>query len=242
MNNVDVTVLKYENYKGRSDVVLNSWFRLSNRFLEDSDFFDFTAEEKLTWIYILSLASQKNSGTISLNFKHADKICGLKAEIVKSALEKLSKIPCIAYDDTLTLRGRNADVLVSSEARALHNKQNKTDRTEQDRHLSPEPQAVAVVAKKPTLTISLISKEVPISVDLAKSWADTYPKEYLEIEIKKARSWLIVNPHKHPKSNFGRFFNSWLDRGWEKYRQTLKSNPTQITVEDLEAILKKDAE
>lgn len=105
-----VTIKNYENFKGRTDVKLNSWFRLSNRFLEDSDFFDFTSDEKLCWIYILSLASQKNTGTITVNFRHAEKICGLKKIILSSAIEKLNKISCLSVDVTQTLRGRNADV------------------------------------------------------------------------------------------------------------------------------------
>lgn len=120
-------------------------------------------------------------------------------------------------------------------------KEIKKDIKEKKEIISTErPKAVAVVA--PKTSINLLSKQVEIPNTLVQSWADTYPKEYLELELKKARSWLITNPHKAPKTNFGRFFNSWFDRGWEKYRQTLKTNPTQLTVEALEEILRKDAE
>jgi len=77
------------------------------------------------------------------------------------------------------------------------------------------------------------NKSVEIKSDLIKAWADTYPKEYLELELKKARNWLVANPHKAPKSNFGRFFNSWFDRGWEAYRKNLPSKPTSTTVDEL---------
>lgn len=77
-------------------------------------------------------------------------------------------------------------------------------------------------------------KEIGISKELINSWSDTFPKEFLEIEFKKARSWLITNSHRSPKKNYGRFFNNWFNRGWEQYRKTLSSNPVKITVEDLQ--------
>jgi len=102
-----------------------------------------------------------------------------------------------------------------------------------EKNISTEPQkAVAVVTPKILISITE-NKKVEVTNDLIKSWADTYPKEYLELEIKKARNWLLANPHKMPKSNFGRFFNSWFDRGWEAYRKNLTSNQTTTSVDEL---------
>lgn len=86
--------------------------------------------------------------------------------------------------------------------------------------------------------VAIGDKTIRLSNNLLKAWYDTYPKEFLELEIKKARNWLLANPHKAPKSQWGRFFNGWLDRGWENYRKTLKSNPVKLTLEDMEEILK----
>jgi hypothetical protein len=84
-----VKVKNFSNYKGRIDVKNHSWFRLSNRILEDPDFFDFTHAEILAWIYVLSLASQKNSDTVYINFLHAERVCRLKKKEIQAAIEKL---------------------------------------------------------------------------------------------------------------------------------------------------------
>jgi hypothetical protein len=116
-NQYDITIVNYDKYKGRTDVTHNSWFRLSNRFLEDPDFFDFMPEEKLVWIYILSIASQKNSAKISINLNHASRICSLKKVSIDSALEKLCQINCLSIDVTGAVR----DSEVTLESSALHN-------------------------------------------------------------------------------------------------------------------------
>jgi len=103
-------------------------------------------------------------------------------------------------------------------------------------YISSEPiKSVAEVKPKKELVSFKISnsKSIEISKDLIDSWVDTFPKEFLDEEIKKARSWILSNPHKAPKSNWGRFLNTWFNRGWDRYRTTLKSNPSKITMDDL---------
>lgn len=81
--------------------------------------------------------------------------------------------------------------------------------------------------------------EVFLKNDLIQSWADTYPKEFLTEEMKKARNWILCNMHKAPKSQWGKFFNSWFARGWDQYRKTLRSNEVKPSREELIAMLKK---
>lgn len=99
--------------------------------------------------------------------------------------------------------------------------------------------APAILPKKKDLIQIQISgtNSVLVSADLIASWADTYPKEFLDLEIRKARSWILANPQKAPKTAYGRFFDSWLSRGWETYRKSLKGNPSAITVADLDELL-----
>lgn len=92
------------------------------------------------------------------------------------------------------------------------------------------------VVEKITLRFSE-SQTIEVQKALINSWADTYPKEFLDQELKKARSWVLANSHKTPKKNWGRFLNNWFNRGWETYRKTLTSNPPKITVDDLNEIL-----
>lgn len=79
--------------------------------------------------------------------------------------------------------------------------------------------------------------QIPLSQQLVKSWAETFPKEFLNEEFRKARNWILANPHKAPKKAWGRFLNNWLNRGWDDYRKTLKSNPGAISIDDLNEML-----
>jgi hypothetical protein len=118
--------------------------------------------------------------------------------------------------------------------------QNRIEKNRIDQNIvvSTEPtKSVAVVAKKSIFLFKFGDKEIAISEELVQSWSETYPKEFLEIEIKKARNWLLSNPHKAPKSNFARFFNSWFNNGWETFRRGLKSNPVKVTENEMAAIL-----
>lgn len=234
MSDIKITIRNYDNYKGRSDVKNNSWFRLSNRFLEDSEFFDFSAEEKLVWIYFLSLASQKNNGTIHVSVQHAHHVCKLPKSVLTSAIKKLNNINCIEIPRTRTSRGR----YVRDTHTCATDRTDRTEQTEQNTTEHTEPnKSVAVALKKPEIIFKFSeNKNISVSQDLVNSWLDTFPKEFLDEEIKKARSWVLSNEHKAPKSQWGRFLNQWFNRGWEGYRKGLKSHPTKLTMDDLNDI------
>lgn len=89
------------------------------------------------------------------------------------------------------------------------------------------------IVKNEKIEIDLGIKKVSVNKTLIESWSATYPKEFLEIELKKARNWLLSNTHKSPKKDLVRFLNNWFSSGWEQYRKTLKSNPTTNTVDEL---------
>jgi hypothetical protein len=89
------------------------------------------------------------------------------------------------------------------------------------------------IVKNEKIEIDLGIAKALVSKNLISSWADTFPKEYLELELKKARSWLLANEHKAPKKDYAKFLNNWFNGGWEKYRKTLPSNQTKTSVEDL---------
>lgn len=75
---------------------------------------------------------------------------------------------------------------------------------------------------------------IPILADLERrkvkcvmveKWLDLYQDpEWICQEIKKAEIWMVDNP-RAPKSQFGRFFSTWLSRGWDRYRKSLRSEP-----------------
>ena len=102
--------------------------------------------------------------------------------------------------------------------------------------VSTEPKTVQVA--KPTVEFKIADNlSVKIPQDVIKAWSDTYPEDFLREEMKKARNWLLVNPHKRPKTAYTRFFNAWLGRGWENYRKSLKSNPSAISEDSIKTLL-----
>lgn len=69
---------------------------------------------------------------------------------------------------------------------------------------------------------------------------------WIESELLKSVAWLEANPQRRPKK-FPKFFNNWLQRGWESYRKTLPTNKTtfvakQKTAEELRAIYGEDVD
>lgn len=66
----------------------------------DPQFFEFNAYERLAWVYILSYASQKNSGEVLISVEHAETIGKIPRESMESALKKLNDLGCISTEVT----------------------------------------------------------------------------------------------------------------------------------------------
>ena len=87
------------------------------------------------------------------------------------------------------------------------------------------------------------SWSVQLPNELLRLWSETYPEEFLRGELKKIRIWLVSNQHKAPKTQWGKFFSGWFERGWEKERKILSSNKVQankLTIEDIEKLWEAD--
>lgn len=107
---IQFEILGWAKFNPRVDIKNPSWFRFSHSFLEDPDFFDFSHSEIVAWIYLLSMASKKNGGRITLNFAHAHHCARLSKSAIESALKKLQQLNVLRVHVTDTLRERNADV------------------------------------------------------------------------------------------------------------------------------------
>ena len=71
-----------------------------------------------------------------------------------------------------------------------------------------------------------------------RQWMLTYPSWFIKQESERAAAWVATNPAKAPKSNFGKFMNGWLDRGYKTHRQTNDDSPRskEVLVTTLEPI------
>ena len=173
MAKIVVRVKNFEKYKGRGDVANNSWFRCSNRLLEDPDFFDFTAQELLVWIYILSVSSQKNVAELHINARHLHTITRIEEKAALIAIRKLSKIKVL---DIVTLRGRNVDVTPTCST------DRQTDITHSPRTRTVRARYAGEILKS---LVDVWVKEAP---------SRPKPKELTPARIKKAKSFLEKKP------------------------------------------------
>lgn len=110
MKFVDVEILNWEKYNPRGDVKRPSWFRFENRLVESSEFFDIPGEQFKALIYLLSQASQKNSGVVTIDLSHALRVSCIKDRDFLGLLKKLQAIQMVLVSDTRTSRERNEDV------------------------------------------------------------------------------------------------------------------------------------
>jgi ribosomal protein S27AE len=94
-----VFIKNWDKLNGRKDILNPSWFKFKHSFFEDPDFYGFSHEEMLAWVYILCIASKESSNRVVINFLHADRVGRLSKETLESAVSKLIKIGCISLKD-----------------------------------------------------------------------------------------------------------------------------------------------
>ncbi len=59
-----------------------------------------------------------------------------------------------------------------------------------------------------------------VSNKVQDSWIQAYQdRTFIEMELKKAVTWIHSSPSDAPKSQYSRFFSSWLARSWEWARK-----------------------
>ena len=218
MEEIQLEITNWDKHNPRKDVKHPSWFALSNRFLEDPEFFDFTPIQLKAILYIWCQASQKNSANITIRFAHAKRVCDIDSKsilLVVQALEKLGHLK----SRTESVRGAYVDV---QNPYATNRQTNRTEQTEQDtvavNFVSPTP---VVVDASPPDVFSNLSFKTKERLDAL------YPdREFVFRESVKMQIWLEANRSKSPKSvrGWSKFVMGWLERGWENYRKTMQSS------------------
>ena len=122
-----IEIKNFEKYNPRKDIKATTWFRLQNSLFEDPGFFDFKSEQILFWIYLLSVASKKQCGSIELSFAHAERVGRFSRRTIRSSLLKLTERGCIH-----PLHSRNAEIPYPSPPSAATNETDRTLQTNTD--------------------------------------------------------------------------------------------------------------
>lgn len=117
-----VKITKWVDYNPRKDVTAPTWFRFKHTFFENSSFYSFSVEERLTWIYILCERSKIiEDRFFTVNSEHFHRMTSFDFTVMKSTLKKLERNHIVM---TRTLRGRYADVIDTCSTihnRTIHN-------------------------------------------------------------------------------------------------------------------------
>lgn len=87
--------MSWEKFNGRKDVKNPTWFRVEYRLMEDPDFYEFTHEELVVWLYMMAQACRKASSEIKLHFAHAHATKRLSRKAILSASKKLQSLQLI---------------------------------------------------------------------------------------------------------------------------------------------------
>ena len=134
---LSVTILNWEKYNPRKDVIRSSWFRLENDLLEHPDFFSFSNGEMLSLIYLFSQASKRNTGSLSINFEHAQVVCRIKEKDLRSAIDKLLELKVISVHDTSAYADVTPTVRARPDPAATNERTNDTNERNEHAQLKP---------------------------------------------------------------------------------------------------------
>lgn len=99
MDYVEVEIVGWHKYNNRRDIQSAKWFKLSNVWLEDSDFYGFTFPQKIAWIYILSQSSKRYSRFCRIHFDHAYRSCQLRRDVMEATLRKLNSLGIVKINE-----------------------------------------------------------------------------------------------------------------------------------------------
>lgn len=103
-----VIILNWIKIQGRSGVKSPYWFKFKNKFFHDADFYGFSSDEKLFWVYLLCESSRQNkNGEVTVNNETVHRVLNVGQEVVKSCLKKLKELRIV---ELKTSRGRYISV------------------------------------------------------------------------------------------------------------------------------------
>lgn len=71
---------------------------------------------------------------------------------------------------------------------------------------------------------------IGVTQEQMEAWKAAYGMVDIESELKRAAAWIVSNPHLAPKSQLGRFLNTWFAKGQD--RASIRSIPQSIQREE----------
>ena len=103
-HDVKIKINNWDKYQGRKDVKKHWWFKLSNQLWTDPDFFHFNSDELVTWICILSIASEKKKQEFTFCSEMITRLRSISEGDIFSALNKLQELKVVTFTRTQSVR------------------------------------------------------------------------------------------------------------------------------------------
>lgn len=207
-----IEVLNWKQYNPRPDYLKNKyrlhWFRVEYDIFFDIKFQHFSADELLVFFFLLAQMCQNQGKPFLYDEKYISRHSRVKITNVRSAVSKLAEMSMIS----ITVQNCNSTV-----TELLPTEHNITEQ----------------INAEQTLFCSLGEYSHYVKESLRQDWINIYDSEaWVDAELKKAKAWLKANPKRKPKSNFARFFNSWLNRASKSARKKQDDEVTVISAEE----------
>lgn len=128
-----VSVKNWTKFNPRSDVKSCTWYRQTNDFFADPDFYGASPEVRLLWIYVLCAVSKKMSGgSAKINIKAFCDSSGISLSSAKKAIAELCDMGCLENcgDDVISTRSDSeSNIKTKSATDRQTDITNKTDIT-----------------------------------------------------------------------------------------------------------------
>lgn len=137
--NISVHILGWDKFNGpRKDLLTPTWFRFNHDFFQHPDFYSFTFEERLVWIYILCERSKRTICTFFIiNLNHFEKTLQLSSSIFRKTVKKLEQNQIIKIQPYRCRTDAVQDLALTEQNRT--NKQtNRTEQNKQTEEKDPE--------------------------------------------------------------------------------------------------------
>lgn len=137
-------IKNWKKFNPRNDVKSSTWFRLEHGLFNDHELADLEKNDFIVWFYILSIASQKSSDRIEINFTHVKKNSRVSEKEFRDSIEVLQRLSLVTVDVTHTY----AHVTSTLRPRTHTDTTNERDETnvtnERDDNVEPEFDASAL--------------------------------------------------------------------------------------------------
>lgn len=99
MRVLEVEIKNWNKFNPRSDAKSCAWFRMSNDFFNDPEFYGASLEARMLWMFLLCSASKKMSPKIKINTQMIADNLAVRVESIDFALEALFHIGCLLAQD-----------------------------------------------------------------------------------------------------------------------------------------------